>query len=382
MFKVRKIVLSTYICCTIIFLNFGFQILPDYQLTIAVLYPFIFLLLGHLRFRLSRLNLYFLMILFPILVGIVGYISFLETELIPFLRSYSLYYHFCFSLLIVNSVKTEPRIMETIDSAIIYGLIIITGFTLLQAGISLYLGVPFMFNPFGKYLIGGVSDVGRFELDGRIRPTGFYWEPSTNSLVIFTLINYLTIRDIEKFKRYYFLQFIVQFIINSTTGLFATVLTFIMWINNRLKKYYIIKTSFIFLLAFLFINFNFDRLAQVFNGGSGQYRWGLPMIYFCEYIKIYPLGLPLGQLIYPLDNGLFVALIYTGLIGLALTFVLFLWFITLLFKNKITITNQIFITSVLLIMIFNGAFLTPEMSFLICLIILAWKSNKTKLYSI
>jgi len=49
----------------------------------------------------------------------------------------------------------------------------------------------------------------------------------------------------------------------------------------------------------------------------------------------------------------------------------------LMLKNRLTMETQIFIISIMLIMFFNGAFLTPEMSFLICLITVAWKSKKS-----
>jgi len=377
MSKVRIVVLGVYICFTAVFLNFGINILPNYQLTIAFFYPFFFLLLGRFHLKTNYLKIYFFAILLPFFVGTVGFVSYLEFDLAHFLRTYSLYFHFCFGLLIINSIEIESKIIEGIQKAIVIALIIIVVYTLLQVILSFYLGYPFLFNPFGKYLIGGESDTGRFVLDGRVRPTGFYWEPSTDAVVIFILINYLVIRNINKFKRYYIIQFIIQFVINSTTGLFSSFLIFIFWINSVTKKFVIVKLVIVLSIIISFIYFYIDRLSQIANGGSGFFRWAIPFTSFIDYVQKYPLGLPLGQLTVQLDNGLFVALIYTGVIGLIILLTLLIYFAKLMIKNRLTMETQIFIISIMLIMFFNGAFLTPEMSFLICLITVAWKSKKS-----
>lgn len=377
MSKLRIIILGIYICCTVIFLNVGVNILPNYQLTIAFFYPFFLLLLGRFHLNLYRLKIYFFAILLPIFIGIVGFISYLEFDLMHFLRTYSLYFHFCSGLLVVNSVDLRYRNMIGLDKAIKIALGIVVIFTLLQVGVSLYLGYPFLFNPFGKYLIGGESDTSRFVLSGRVRPTGFYWEPSTDAAVILILINYLVIRNIDKFKKIYAAQIIIQFIVNSTTGLISTFLTFSLWFNSITKKYMILKLFLVFSIGFTFVYFNFGRLAQISTGGSsGFFRWALPLTCFIEYVVKYPLGLPLGQLVFQLDNGLFVALIYTGFIGLIIFLVFLFLFIKLVLQNRLTIETQLFVITLMLIMIFNGAFLTPEMSFLTCLITLAWRSQR------
>ena len=376
MLKIRIIIVGVYVCFTIVFLNFGINILPNYQLTIAFFYPIIFLLLGHFHFNSSYLKIYFFSIFLPIFIGIIGFISYFEFDFTHFLRTYSLYFHFCFSLLVINSIEPKLRIIEGIDKAVIIALLIVVIFTLLQVGISLYLGYPFFFNPFGKYLIGGESETSRFVLEGRVRPTGFYWEPSTDAVVILMLINYLVIRDINKFKKYYFTQFIIQFIINSTTGLVSTFLVFILWINSVTKKYIVAKLIIIISIILSFIYFYIDRLSQVANGGSGFFRWAIPFTSFIDYVQKYPLGLPLGQLTVQLDNGLFVALIYTGLFGLIAFLVSLFIFLKLLIRSELTLETQIFIISIFLLLIFNGAFLTPEMSFLICILTVAWKSKK------
>jgi hypothetical protein len=376
--KIRIVVLGVYICFAVIFLNFGINVLPNYQLTIAFFYPIFFLLLGRFSINIYKVMLYLFVILLPIFIAIVGFISYLEFDLSHFLRSYSLYFHFCTGLFVVNSINFECKNLRGLDRAIFIALVIVVVFTLLQVVVSLYLGYPFLFNPFGKYLIGGESDTARFVLDGRVRPTGFYWEPSTDAVVIFILMNYMVIRNIDKFKKIYLYQFVIQFIVNSTTGLISTFITFFLWFNSVTRKYVLLKLLFVFFILICFVYFYFERLSEVtVTGGSGFFRWAIPFNSFIDYVQKYPLGLPLGQLAVQLDNGLFVALIYTGIIGLIIFLLLVFMFVRRMFNNSLNVQTQIFIISIVLIMIFNGAFLTPEMSFLTCLITVAWKSQKT-----
>lgn len=376
MSKARIIILGIYICFTVVFLNFGVNVIPNYQLTIAFFYPLIFLLFGPFRINRYKVKIYFFAILMPLFIASVGFISYFEFDLPHFVRSYSLYFHFCTGLFVVNSVRYEAKSLKGFDKAILIALVIVIIFTLLQVVVSLYLGSPVLFNPFGKYLIGGESDTARFVLDGRVRPTGFYWEPSTDAVVIFILINCMVIRNIERFKKMYLFQFVIQLTVNSTTGLISTFFIFALWFNNLTRKYLILKLSLVLSVVLAFVYFNLERLSEVTQGGSGFFRWAIPFTSFIDYVQRYPLGLPLGQLSVQLDNGLFVALIYTGLIGLIVFFVLLALFIKELIKNRLVIETQIFIASVILIMIFNGAFLTPEMSFLTCLVTIAWKSKK------
>lgn len=377
MLKERYGIVAIYVCITIIFLNFGINIISDYQLTIAFLYPVLFGLLFKIKYNRNIFILYLFSTFIPIITFLIGVLVSHKIEFISFIRSYALYFHFCFSMFIVWNIKIDNRFSKVIDRGVFFALLIVGTYTILQVVVSEIKGKPSFYNPFGEYLIGGVSNPGRFWLNGRIRPTTFYWEPSTNALIILVLINYLVIRNIKKFKKYYFFHFIFQFLINSTTGLFAAILSFMVWINNMWKRYTAIKYIAIFCLIFVFVIINITRLRGIFiAGSSGNYRWVVPVKYYFNYILTFPLGLPLGNLFYPIDNGIFVALIYTGVIGGVIGVIYLLHFLNLIVINRISIETQLTVITVLLIMIFNGAFLTPEMSFLISLILIAFKGNR------
>lgn len=373
----RKIIIGTYVCLTIVFLNFGIPILPNYQLTVAVIYPFVFFLLGRLRLTIKGLTIYFLAIIFPVFQMTVGYLSYGQADFTHFLKSYSLYLHFCFSLLIINNIEIDLKIMGAIDKAIIVSLSIVGTYTILQFAVFALFGEPFLFNLFGAYLIGGESDPSRFIIvDNVVRPSTFYWEPSVNALVILMEANYLMIRNINKFKRYYFPQIVLLFMTNSATGLFASGITLLTWVSTALKRRFLLLK----IVAILFVLFGtiasiIDRLSFSVPGSSGWFRWVRPFELFIDYIQTYPLGLPLGQLEYKLDNGLFVAIIYTGMVGVAVAIVLLFKYVRLLIIDRITVETQLLFVSILMLLFFNGAFLTPEMSFLICLVTVAWRSR-------
>lgn len=379
MFIARELIVGIYCCFTIVFLNFGINILPDYQMTIAVAYPVVFLMLCRLNVKMYRLTLYFsCALLFPVIIGIVGFISDNKLNYLEFIRTYLLYFHFCFSLLIINSMKINPRIMDALDRAIKASLVIVGILTIMQFAGFFIAGVPLFFNPFGKYSIGGIYDPYRFiSIHGTVRPSAFYWEPSTNAVVILMLTNYLVVRNINKFKKYYSMQLALLLLINSMTGLLASGITFLLWINSVFKKDLYLKISVTAFFLLGLVALSMDRIRELFIAGtSGHFRWRVPVDYFLDYIQAFPLGLPLGQLAYPLDNGILVAIIYTGVFGLLVGLVFLLHFLRLSMLNRITVETQLSVASILLMMIFNGAFLTPEMSFLMCLVIVAWKSGR------
>lgn len=379
--QLKQIVSALYFFASVIFLNFGLPILPIYQVTIAVIYPLIFLTLGHVEIRLKGLIALLAAILFPIVTYSVALALPGQLDFIRFVRTYTLFLHFFFGMFVCLNIAINPNIMRAIDKAILAALIVVLAFSLLQITGTLITEAPFLYNPFGEYGIGGEYDPYRFLLGGgAVRPAGFYWEPSTNSLVVFMLTCYLMVRNFTNVKRYLAAQFGGQLIILSSTGLVASGVTVILWLNAILEKRLFLRIAVILGVAGTVIGLSVDRLAELlWPGTSGYFRWAIPAGYFLEYIDTYPLGLPLGQIPPSTDNGLFVALIYTGVFGL-MFFSLFLMLgIINYLRGTLSVQKQITVMSIVLLMIFNGAFFTPEMSFLISLMLVAWRHRPSAL---
>jgi hypothetical protein len=278
----------------------------------------------------------------------------------------------------MNSIELNPRIMGALDGAVKTSLIIVGILTLMQFLGFLITRVPLFFNLLGRYSIGGIYDPYRFvSIHGMVRPAAFYWEPSTNAVVILMLSNYLVVRNIGKFKKYFSIQLVLLSLINSMTGLLASGATFLLWFNAVFRKRLYLKVMLIALIMLGLFALSMERMGEIFQKGtSGHYRWRVPVDYFLDYIQTFPLGLPFGQLAYPLDNGIMVVLIYTGVFGIAVGLVFLLQFLRLSILSRLTIETQFLVVSIPLMMMFNGAFLTPEMSFLMCLMIVAWRSGE------
>jgi hypothetical protein len=286
-----------------------------------------------------------------------------------------LYVHFSIGILITFSITKIPSI-DLFIKALNICLGILCVFNLIQFFGTLLFHTPILFNIFGDYLIGGESKVGRFEsVGGVFRPTGFYWEPSTNALVTFVLTSCLIILNPKKIFRYLIIQLFFLMLIGSATGIMSSFL-FIIVIANRKFKISLFLKLILFLALVSISGFLIsDRINEIFREGtSGYYRWAIPSQFFLTYLFSNPFGLPMGQLSYPIDNGIFVALIYFGLLGtIIFSFILLIFMKNFIFSKKILFQfTFIFFISVL---ISNGAFLTPEMSFLTSILILSIRNS-------
>lgn len=368
----RNIVLI-YIISSLLLANFVLVQFIGFNFTPPFFLPLFIVLFKFKIYRIEVLSLSFLVV-WPFVGFFVNLFFGTEVYLDEYIKSYALYLYFLLFVFIGASVQIDYRFYRKLNKGIICFLFIVMGYGLLQAWLS-FNGNHILYNVFGDYLIGGVSDVGRFLSPfGYLRPTAFYYEPSFFALVVFSCFVCLALLNFKNLGKLLVLNFLAQVVIGSTLALIMSVLLFLVLFVKVLRNRFLLFLSF-FLLVVVSVFVIDTRIDEFYRPGtSGYYRLMVPLDFYLKNIHIYTFGLPLGHLPYPFDNSFVNILIYSGVLG----FILLFGVMTYVFRLILLRQSQrkfLFVLSILAIAFFNGALFTPEVSFMIFLIIISYRDN-------
>ena len=293
----------------------------------------------------------------------------LELDFIEFLKSFLLVNITLLS--IIGSKFYTPKIIYKINFRLILSIavLIIVSFELVQVLEYSLIGTSFSWFFLDKISISTAEDVGRFQAVNFLnymRPISFYHEPSYLGLVLFSILIW---GDSLRIKIYVKALILLGIILSfSTTIYLFIILYYIPKVYNN--KY--IKVLFFFSIVYFIIRYNvsifeFFRFNEIATEGtSGYARIGAPFFQVID-ILFYQhnfFGIPFGQSPIMFDNSFFVIFSYYGI----LTPLFYLLLFGSLFKS-IKDTTKLYSYFLIIgsCLFVNGAFFTPETSFLIVL---------------
>nr|WP_315152566.1 hypothetical protein [uncultured Flavobacterium sp.] len=292
-----------------------------------------------------------------------------ELDFVEFIKSFLLVNITLLS--IIGSKFYTPKIIDKINFRLILSIatFLIVTFELVQVLEYSLIGTSFSWFLLDKISISTAEDVGRFQAVNFLnymRPISLYHEPSYLGLVLFSILLW---GDSLRIKLYVKALIIFGIILSfSTTIYLFIILYYVPKIYNN--KY--IKVLFFLCIVYFIIKYNvsifeFFRFNEIATEGtSGYARIGAPFFQVID-ILFYQhnfFGIPFGQSPIMFDNSFFVIFSYYGILTPLFYFLIF----GSLFKNIKDINklyNYFLIIGACLFV--NGAFFTPETSFLIVL---------------
>ena len=293
----------------------------------------------------------------------------LQLDFIEFLKSFLLVNIAVLGIIAskfhVPSVIYKINFKKILSIAVIV-IVLFELFQVLEYGL---IGTSFSWFLLDKFSISTAEDVGRFQAANFLnymRPVSLYHEPSYLGLVLFSILIWAdSLRIKLSVKLFILLGIVLSF---STTIYLFMILYYIPKLYNN--KY--VKVLFFLFIVYFIIKYNvaifeffrFDEITT--EGTSGYERIGKP---FFEVVKMIFLetnyfGIPFGQSPIMFDNSFFVIFSYYGL----LTPLFYLLIFGSVFKNSKDY-NKLYNYSLIIgaCLFVNGAFFTPETSFLIVL---------------
>jgi hypothetical protein len=291
----------------------------------------------------------------------------LELDFIEFLKSFLLVN---IALLAIISSKFHiPMTVRKINFKLILSVAvcIIVLFEVIQVLEYSLIGTSFSWFFLDKYSISTAEDVGRFQAVNFLnymRPVSLYHEPSYLGLVLFSILIW---GDSVKIKLYIKLLIILGIALSFSTTIYLFMVLYYVpkLYNNKYVKVFFCVFVVYFIIKYNITIFEFFRFNEIATEGtSGYARIGAPFfqvidILFYQY-NIF--GIPFGQSPIMFDNSFFVVFSYYGI----LTPLFYLLIFGSIFKN-ITDNNILFNYFLIIgaCLFVNGAFFTPETSFLI-----------------
>ncbi|KIO54181.1 hypothetical protein [Flavobacterium hibernum] len=309
-------------------------------------------------------RIYFLLLIHQYIVLVLFVF---ELDFIEFLKSFLLVN---IALLAILSSKFHiPRAILQINFKAIFSFAacIIVFYELIQVLEYNLMGTSFSWFFLDKYSISTAEDVGRFQavnfLD-YMRPISLYHEPSYLGLVLFSMLIW---GDSVKIKLEVKLLIILGIILSfSTTIYLFMVLYYIPKLyNNKYVKVFFCLFVVYFIIKYNITIFEFFRFNEIATEGtSGYARIGAPFFQVIDIIFYQHnfFGIPFGQSPIMFDNSFFVIFSYYGI----LTPLFYLLIFGSVFKN-VKEYNKLFDYFLIVgaCLFVNGAFFTPETSFLI-----------------
>lgn len=324
--------------------------------------------------------------------GIVGLplinalqIGYLGGDFVQFLRTYALWMVSAMTITIalIAPLKGELRI----ETPAFVALAVILGCLLLQT-IPAMSGDTSYFNLFGSHQYFGEVQLETLAVDERLRPPGFYLEPSFCAYMVTSLFAICLMAG-----RYegpaLVLAGISLLLIQSLTGLIGFVVVCAVYFFSAKSKFsggayvaLIMGVGFVFLATSLYSQYVVDRADQVSSVGSSTYYRTvglLPVI--ADVLTEYPLGFALGRVreVIPkymiphglgygesIDNGLYLLVFYFGWVGLVMVGYLFLRIL-----QSIRMRHQseaVAWSAVAMGCFFNGGVLLPEFALMSALL--------------
>ncbi|RTY91103.1 hypothetical protein EKM01_08675 [Flavobacterium sp. RSP46] len=293
----------------------------------------------------------------------------LQLDFIEFLKSFLLVNIAVLGIIVskfhVPSVLYKINFKKILSIAVVV-IVLFELFQVLEYGL---IGTSFSWFLLDKFSISTAEDVGRFQAANFLnymRPVSLYHEPSYLGLVLFSILIWADSMRIKLLVKLIILLGIVLSF--STTIYLFMILYYIPKLYNN--KY--VKVLFFLFIVYFIIKYNvaifeFFRFGEIATEGtSGYERIGKP---FFEVVKMIFLeanyfGIPFGQSPIMFDNSFFVIFSYYGL----LTPLFYLLIFGSVFKNSKDY-NKLYNYSLIIgaCLFVNGAFFTPETSFLIVL---------------
>lgn len=284
-----------------------------------------------------------------------------------------------------------------ISQAAVVGLFFITVCVSLQSFFAAS-GDTSFFNMFGSYQYFGEIDLATLSVDDKLRPPGFYLEPSFCAYVVCSLWGICLMEDKFLFVST-FICAVALLVIQSFTGLIA----FFVIALGYVFAGGIFSAASIFasigLMIFSSVTLAFygeyisDRVEQVFYIGSSTYYRVVALIPVLGDVLVdHPLGFALGRMkeIVPkyniphgvgfgesIDNGLYLLVFYFGWLGLVVSF----WFIYVVIRAIFLGQRNLAVASSALLFgfFFNGGIMLPEFCLISGYIIFSYKFATQKI---
>ncbi|MBQ0943122.1 hypothetical protein KAK07_07220 [Ideonella sp. 4Y16] len=380
------------IFASIVFLHFVLVRPLNFPLTLAP-FALVFFLSGTYRLSgllsdLRAISLITLVLALPMLGALqIGYDG---ADGIQFLRTYALW---CTAAMSILAASLAPASVKAdIATPALAALLAITICVALQA-ITSQNGDRTFFNFFGSHQYFGEIELETLATDDRLRPPGFYLEPSFCAYVITNLTAICLLQDRHRGVSIA-LGVISILFIQSLTGLiaFGVILLFYTATQQRSQRTINARAvtaallaagPFIFLVWFFYADYVASRTAQVDEVGSSTYYRVVGLLpVLSDTLIEYPFGYALGRVreIVPkyliphgngygesIDNGLYLLIFYFGWIGLIAVFLLIYKFFGLWYRGQAKLALCLLV--VLLGSFFNGGIMLPEFALLTTYII-------------
>lgn len=353
---------------TVLNVGFSFTVL-------FIILPFLLLRLeSKIRIKKIYVIIMLFLLLYPFFVSAMYDIFFQHVNYIEFIKTYLLYtYSIVMLFLVISSESIKLKAVDYLKVLqLIQYVLILLG--ILQIFGLIFLDNPFFFNPFGPF-----QYLYEYDYTKMVRASLFYLEPSFAAFVTFSIFNARLILEKKLKKSNILVTTFLLLLIGSSTGLIVSIfmITMIFYkFENKVffKNSYIrilfsiFIVSIIFLFGYLNMELIIDKLRLStfgIEGTSAFWRWIMPLYIIRDMINSYNIfGISFGQLesivssyqIYmggrigtSVDNGLFLVIIYFGLIG-------FIGLgIAIYTLSKSDRTNYIIILGAILSLLFNGA---------------------------
>lgn len=292
-----------------------------------------------------------------------------QLDFIEFIKSFLLVNIAILGL--IGSKFYVPRAIYNLNFKLIFSIavIVIVLFELIQVLEYSLIGTSFSWFLLDKYSISTAENVSRFQAANFLnymRPVSLYHEPSYLGLVLFSILIWGNSLKINLYiKSLIIIGIIFSF---STTIYLFMVLYYLpkLYSNKYIKVFFCLFVVY-FIIKYNIAIFEFFRLNEIATEGtSGYARIGAPFFQVLD-ILFYQnnfFGIPFGQSPIMFDNSFFVIFSYYGILT-PLFYLLLFGSVFKSIKDYNKLYNYFLIVGACLFV--NGAFFTPETSFLIVL---------------
>lgn len=292
-----------------------------------------------------------------------------ELDFIEFLKSFLLV-----NIAILGFIGSKfyvPKVIYNLNFKLILSIavIVIVLFELIQVLEYSSIGTSFSWFLLDKYSISTAEDVGRFQAVNFLnymRPVSLYHEPSYLGLVLFSVLIW---GESLKINLYIKSLIIIGIILSFSTTIYLFMVLYYLpklYSNKYIKVFFCLFVVY-FIIKYNIAIFEFFRLNEIATEGtSGYARIGAPFFQVLD-ILFYQnnfFGIPFGQSPIMFDNSFFVIFSYYGILT-PLFYLLLFGSVFKSIKDYNKLYNYFLIVGACLFV--NGAFFTPETSFLIVL---------------
>ncbi len=288
-----------------------------------------------------------------------------------------------------DRLKNSPA---TLGLGLIMALAVVTGLSVLQTvtGAS---GSESFFNIWGdrQYLYRHDPHLEWIDVP---RAQGFFLEPSYNAFVILSLTVGLLL--VGRFRAAAILLGVIGLVVTqSATGLIISALIALVY-GLRSGTRARVAVVILMLVAIPIVGADIvGRLASIEEvGSSASYRITQPIPIVLDVLEDAPLGVPLGSVylvvsryglqmfgnegVTSLDNGIYVAAVYFGWLGIFAVVALGLMFLQALIFDRSKDGPRRAVLYMLLIgsLFFSGAIMAPDFAFMLGLVVICYRVGK------